>query len=169
MLEKVTKGNNLHLTSSRTCDWNLNQDYKSDILIWRWQLINLIMSFNMLDELMLFMIYYCWFYSGPKCKDPGIPKNGRRDGSLFLEGTQVRFSCNEGYEVVGFSALSCVLKCRACKTGQWNGATPTCEKIGNSLKSLWARINSVCQSVIHLTSLSINQQFGPSVCLSVST
>lgn len=71
----------------------------------------------------------------PKCKDPGIPKNGRRDGSLFLEGTQVRFSCNEGYEVVGFSALSCVLKCRACKTGQWNGATPTCEKI-DPLRSL---------------------------------
>ena len=92
----------------------------------------------MLDKLMLFMIYYCWFYSEKKCKDPGIPQNGRRDGSLFLEGTQVRFSCNEGYELVGISALRCVPKCRACKTVQWNGATPTCGKIGNSFKSVWA-------------------------------
>ena len=106
---------------------------------------------------MLFMIYYCWFYSEKKCKDPGIPQNGRRDGSLFLEGTQVRFSCNEGYELVGISALRCVPKCRACKTVQWNGATPTCGKIGNSFKSVWARINAVC-----LTTAS--QSFRQPVC-----
>ncbi|XP_078357588.1 complement C2-like [Oculina patagonica] len=70
-----------------------------------------------------------------KCRDPGIPKHGRRDGSLFLEGTQVRFSCDEGYELVGLSSLRCVPLCRSCKTVRWNGTTPTCRKI-DPLKSL---------------------------------
>ena len=87
----------------------------------------------MSDVLMLLKAYKCCFYLERICKDPGTPKNGRRDGSLFLEGTQVRFSCNEGYELVGLSALRCVPLCRACKTGKWNGTTPTCRKIGNSI------------------------------------
>lgn len=63
-----------------------------------------------------------------KCKDPGTPKHGRRVGSLFLEGTQVRFSCDDGYELVGLQSLQCVPFCRSCKTVRWNGTTPTCEK-----------------------------------------
>lgn len=88
----------------------------------------------MLDEFMLLKPHICWFYSETKCKDPGIPKNGRRDGSLFLEGTQVRFSCSVGYELVGLSALRCVPLCGTCRTVKWNGITPTCRKIGNSVK-----------------------------------
>ena len=69
-------------------------------------------------------------FLGAKCKDPGTPKHGRRVGSLFLEGTQVRFSCDDGYELVGLQSLQCVPFCRSCKTVRWNGTTPACEKFG---------------------------------------
>lgn len=70
-----------------------------------------------------------------KCSDPGTPENGRRIGSLFLEETQVRFSCDDGYELDGLSALKCVRLCLSCSSVRWNGSTPTCSKI-DPLKSL---------------------------------
>lgn len=72
-------------------------------------------------------------YLGAKCKDPGSPEHGRRDGSLFLLGTQVRFSCDDGYELVGLNSLQCVPLCSSCRTVRWNGTTPTCEKNGECL------------------------------------
>lgn len=70
-----------------------------------------------------------------RCSDPGIPENGFRAGSLFLQGTQVRFSCDDGYEIVGSTALKCEYLCRSCSTVRWNDTVPACRK-HDSLESL---------------------------------
>ena len=65
----------------------------------------------------------------------------------------------------------------ACKTAQWNGTTPICGKIGNSFKSVWARINAVClttasqsfrQPVCRYISHSVRPSLGQSVLKSTS-
>uniref|UniRef100_A0A8C2AYQ9 Sushi, von Willebrand factor type A, EGF and pentraxin domain-containing protein 1 n=1 Tax=Cyprinus carpio TaxID=7962 RepID=A0A8C2AYQ9_CYPCA len=35
-----------------------------------------------------------------KCKDPGVPEFGHREGSNFIMGSEVVFSCKEGYELI---------------------------------------------------------------------
>lgn len=67
-----------------------------------------------------------------RCSDPGFPENGFRAGSLFLEGTQVRFSCNPGYEIVGHSGLKCVRMCKSCTSVHWNSTVPICRKYGKA-------------------------------------
>lgn len=76
---------------------------------------------------------FCFSYLEIKCPDPGIPDNGQRSGSLFYEGTQVRFSCDDGFELDGLRALECVRLCYSCSSVRWNGTTPTCRRIGKSL------------------------------------
>lgn len=53
------------------------------------------------------------------CKDPGIPKNGTRDGS-FLYNNVVRFQCNTGFELEGVTTLLCLLN------GTWDNNPPLC-------------------------------------------
>ena len=73
---------------------------------------------------------FCFSYLEIKCPDPGIPDNGQRSGSLFYEGTQVRFSCDDGFELDGLRSLECVRLCYSCSSVRWNGTTPTCRRIG---------------------------------------
>ncbi|XP_051576791.1 sushi, von Willebrand factor type A, EGF and pentraxin domain-containing protein 1 isoform X5 [Myxocyprinus asiaticus] len=58
-----------------------------------------------------------------KCKDPGVPEFGHREGSSFIMGNDVVFSCTEGYELIGSSHMSCSDK------GIWEGAVPYCRAL----------------------------------------
>uniref|UniRef100_A0A3Q4GG80 Sushi domain-containing protein n=1 Tax=Neolamprologus brichardi TaxID=32507 RepID=A0A3Q4GG80_NEOBR len=51
-----------------------------------------------------------------KCENPGTPDFGRRYGSNFLMGSEVVFSCDNGYELIGSSQLQCL------ETGDWDDA-----------------------------------------------
>lgn len=55
-----------------------------------------------------------------KCENPGTPDFGRRYGSNFLMGSEVVFSCDNGYELIGSSQLQCL------ETGDWDDAVPYC-------------------------------------------
>uniref|UniRef100_A0A8C1SBI8 Sushi, von Willebrand factor type A, EGF and pentraxin domain-containing protein 1 n=1 Tax=Cyprinus carpio TaxID=7962 RepID=A0A8C1SBI8_CYPCA len=56
-----------------------------------------------------------------KCKDPSVPEFGHREGSNFIMGSEVVFSCEEGYELIGSSHLSCT------EEGIWKGDFPYCK------------------------------------------
>uniref|UniRef100_A0A8B9HTR2 Sushi, von Willebrand factor type A, EGF and pentraxin domain-containing protein 1 n=1 Tax=Astyanax mexicanus TaxID=7994 RepID=A0A8B9HTR2_ASTMX len=58
-----------------------------------------------------------------KCKDPGHPDFGHREGTVFIVGSEVVFSCEEGYELIGSSRLSC------SETGTWEGSFPFCKAL----------------------------------------
>ncbi|XP_064796418.1 sushi, von Willebrand factor type A, EGF and pentraxin domain-containing protein 1 isoform X3 [Oncorhynchus masou masou] len=58
-----------------------------------------------------------------KCENPGAPEFGYRDGSNFLMGSEVVFSCKEGYELIGSSHVQCM------ETGSWNGVFPYCRAL----------------------------------------
>lgn len=58
------------------------------------------------------------------CGDPGTPANSVRDltGTRLL--STVRYSCNDGYSLVGGSSI------REClSNGSWSGVTPECELV----------------------------------------
>ncbi|XP_017574246.1 sushi, von Willebrand factor type A, EGF and pentraxin domain-containing protein 1 isoform X1 [Pygocentrus nattereri] len=61
-----------------------------------------------------------------KCKDPGHPDFGHRDGNVFIVGSEVVFACEDGYELVGSSRLSC------SETGTWEGTFPYCTALSCS-------------------------------------
>ncbi|XP_020611647.1 protein mesh-like isoform X3 [Orbicella faveolata] len=66
-----------------------------------------------------------WNASVPKClKDcPSLPSfisHGFGNGTGSVEGSRHRFSCDEGYSLVGQHTLYCD------KDGLWNGSVPTC-------------------------------------------
>lgn len=67
-----------------------------------------------------------------KCENPGTPDFGRRYGSNFLMGSEVVFSCDNGYELIGSSQLQCL------ETGDWDDAVPYCR--GES----WSHIMLLC-------------------------
>lgn len=56
-----------------------------------------------------------------KCKDPSVPEFGHREGNNFIMGSEVVFSCKEGYELIGSSHLSCT------EEGIWKGDVPYCK------------------------------------------
>ncbi|XP_014062513.2 sushi, von Willebrand factor type A, EGF and pentraxin domain-containing protein 1 isoform X2 [Salmo salar] len=58
-----------------------------------------------------------------KCENPGAPEFGYRDGSNFLMGSEVVFSCEEGYELIGSSHVQCL------ETGSWNDIFPYCRAL----------------------------------------
>uniref|UniRef100_A0A8C2AZW3 Sushi, von Willebrand factor type A, EGF and pentraxin domain-containing protein 1 n=1 Tax=Cyprinus carpio TaxID=7962 RepID=A0A8C2AZW3_CYPCA len=58
-----------------------------------------------------------------KCKDPGVPEFGHREGSNFIMGSEVVFSCKEGYELIGSSHQSCT------EEGIWKGDVPYCKAL----------------------------------------
>ncbi|XP_076797782.1 membrane cofactor protein isoform X4 [Arvicanthis niloticus] len=59
-------------------------------------------------------------------QDPSFGKVHYIDGR-FSWGARARFTCMEGYYLVGMSVLHCVLK--DDDTAHWNGHPPNCEKI----------------------------------------
>uniref|UniRef100_A0A1A7X820 Sushi, von Willebrand factor type A, EGF and pentraxin domain containing 1 n=2 Tax=Iconisemion striatum TaxID=60296 RepID=A0A1A7X820_9TELE len=58
-----------------------------------------------------------------KCQNPGSPEFGHRDGSNFLMGSEVVFGCDNGYELVGSSRLSCL------ESGAWDHPVPYCRAL----------------------------------------
>uniref|UniRef100_A0A8B9HXL3 Sushi, von Willebrand factor type A, EGF and pentraxin domain-containing protein 1 n=1 Tax=Astyanax mexicanus TaxID=7994 RepID=A0A8B9HXL3_ASTMX len=56
-----------------------------------------------------------------KCKDPGHPDFGHREGTVFIVGSEVVFSCEEGYELIG------ELQCES--TGEWTSPVPVCTRV----------------------------------------
>ncbi|KAI8496791.1 hypothetical protein Bbelb_254460 [Branchiostoma belcheri] len=57
-----------------------------------------------------------------QCWDPGVPVNGNRDNnSNFTSGQTVRYTCMDGYHLLGTANITCQ------PNGTWSGATPTCE------------------------------------------
>ncbi|XP_044179768.1 sushi, von Willebrand factor type A, EGF and pentraxin domain-containing protein 1-like isoform X6 [Acropora millepora] len=65
-----------------------------------------------------------WSAELPQCKapcaDPGLPSNGRRDGSDFSHGRTVTFQCNDKYSLVGDESMS-------CNDGVWSAESPQCK------------------------------------------
>ncbi|KAI1888389.1 hypothetical protein AGOR_G00184640 [Albula goreensis] len=58
-----------------------------------------------------------------KCKDPGYPEFGHRDGSIFMMGSEVVFTCEEGYELIGSSHITC------SELGSWDRPFPYCKAL----------------------------------------
>ncbi|XP_062305372.1 sushi, von Willebrand factor type A, EGF and pentraxin domain-containing protein 1 isoform X1 [Osmerus eperlanus] len=58
-----------------------------------------------------------------KCQNPGSPEFGHRKGNRFLMGSDVTFSCEVGYELIGSAHLKCL------ETGSWNGDFPYCRAL----------------------------------------
>ncbi|KAM5298505.1 sushi, von Willebrand factor type A, EGF and pentraxin domain-containing protein 1 [Ctenodactylus gundi] len=58
-----------------------------------------------------------------KCKPPGNPENGRSSGETYTVGADITFSCEEGYELVGVTKITCMA------SGEWDHLRPSCEAI----------------------------------------
>ncbi|KAG7461968.1 hypothetical protein MATL_G00196770 [Megalops atlanticus] len=58
-----------------------------------------------------------------KCKDPGSPEFGYRDGSIFIMGSEVVFTCEEGYELIGWAEITCL------ESGNWDHPFPYCRAL----------------------------------------
>uniref|UniRef100_A0A8C7T7C0 Sushi, von Willebrand factor type A, EGF and pentraxin domain-containing protein 1 n=1 Tax=Oncorhynchus mykiss TaxID=8022 RepID=A0A8C7T7C0_ONCMY len=59
-----------------------------------------------------------------KCENPGAPEFGYRDGSNFLMGSEVVFSCKEGYELIGDPYD---MRCQGSL--KWSRAPPACQRV----------------------------------------
>ena len=57
------------------------------------------------------------------CGDPGIPNNGQRTGDDFTYQSNVRYSCDSGYELIGNTTITCEAD------ALWNPPTPTCQLV----------------------------------------
>ena len=57
------------------------------------------------------------------CGDPGIPDNGTRIGDNFYYNSTVTYSCNNGYNLTGTAALTCL------SSGTWSALIPTCPSV----------------------------------------
>ncbi|XP_056134899.1 sushi domain-containing protein 2 [Lampris incognitus] len=51
------------------------------------------------------------------------PRNGKKNGTSYLEGTVLDFSCNEGFKLYGSSQRTCL------EDGTWTGVQPHCLKV----------------------------------------
>ncbi|KAM6949553.1 LOW QUALITY PROTEIN: sushi, von Willebrand factor type A, EGF and pentraxin domain-containing protein 1 [Aplochiton taeniatus] len=58
-----------------------------------------------------------------KCPRPDAPEFGYREASDFLLGSQVVFTCQEGYQLIGSSRVKCQ------ETGNWSGEFPYCRAL----------------------------------------
>uniref|UniRef100_A0A8C3R0R3 Sushi, von Willebrand factor type A, EGF and pentraxin domain-containing protein 1 n=1 Tax=Cyanoderma ruficeps TaxID=181631 RepID=A0A8C3R0R3_9PASS len=58
-----------------------------------------------------------------KCRNPGNPVHGHLYGDTYSVGSQVTFSCKEGFQLTGATKLTCM------ESGEWNHPIPYCEAI----------------------------------------
>ncbi|NXO38057.1 SVEP1 protein, partial [Locustella ochotensis] len=58
-----------------------------------------------------------------KCHNPGNPEHGHLYGDTYSVGSQVTFSCDEGFQLTGATKLTCM------ESGEWNHPIPYCEAI----------------------------------------
>ena len=61
------------------------------------------------------------YVAGSHCPTPTPITNGVIDGSNYAIGQTITIRCNPGYNLNGFSSLSC------STDGTWSGNFPTCE------------------------------------------
>uniref|UniRef100_A0A8K9UI75 Sushi, von Willebrand factor type A, EGF and pentraxin domain-containing protein 1 n=1 Tax=Oncorhynchus mykiss TaxID=8022 RepID=A0A8K9UI75_ONCMY len=92
-----------------------------------------------------------------KCENPGAPEFGYRDGSNFLMGSEVVFSCKEGYELIGSSHVQCL------ETGSWNGVFPYCRALSCGRPSVPE--NAVMMGTNFTFGSKLKQQYGYTVCV----
>ena len=55
------------------------------------------------------------------CRDPGLSDHAIRVGSSLLNGAQVRYSCEAGYNLKGASIIT-------CHDTVWTARRPSCER-----------------------------------------
>uniref|UniRef100_H0YSS6 Sushi, von Willebrand factor type A, EGF and pentraxin domain-containing protein 1 n=1 Tax=Taeniopygia guttata TaxID=59729 RepID=H0YSS6_TAEGU len=60
-----------------------------------------------------------------KCYNPGNPEHGHLHGDTYSVGSQVTFSCQEGFQLTGATKLTCM----ESGDGVWNHAPPSCEMV----------------------------------------
>ncbi|XP_066469620.1 sushi, von Willebrand factor type A, EGF and pentraxin domain-containing protein 1 isoform X1 [Tiliqua scincoides] len=58
-----------------------------------------------------------------KCKHPGDPENGHSHGDSYSVGSEVSFSCDEGYWLKGVNKVTCL------ESGKWSHLLPFCEAV----------------------------------------
>lgn len=56
-----------------------------------------------------------------KCRDPGKPQHGLLSGDTYSVGSEVTFSCEEGFRLAGVTKLTCL------ESGEWSHPVPYCE------------------------------------------
>ncbi|XP_031550168.1 sushi, von Willebrand factor type A, EGF and pentraxin domain-containing protein 1-like, partial [Actinia tenebrosa] len=60
------------------------------------------------------------------CRNPGRPANGGFKGSEFIEGREMSFFCNAGFDLLGLHTIMCL------PTGRWSGPRPECKRRCNN-------------------------------------
>lgn len=60
-----------------------------------------------------------------RCGHPGDTPNGQREGNVFVYPNRVKYTCVEGYELVGKPYRVCAAD------GQWSGTLPMCRRKSN--------------------------------------
>ncbi|XP_067409310.1 sushi, von Willebrand factor type A, EGF and pentraxin domain-containing protein 1 isoform X1 [Emydura macquarii macquarii] len=58
-----------------------------------------------------------------KCKNPGNLENGHSYGDSYSVGGEVTFSCEEGFQLIGASRVTCL------QSGRWSHLIPYCEAV----------------------------------------
>ena len=66
------------------------------------------------------MFTSCLYHIALSCNDPGAPNNGKRTITTVTVGSEVMFSCNIGYILIGDTV-------QVCQPDQtWSGTLPRC-------------------------------------------
>uniref|UniRef100_A0A8C0BA79 Sushi, von Willebrand factor type A, EGF and pentraxin domain-containing protein 1 n=1 Tax=Buteo japonicus TaxID=224669 RepID=A0A8C0BA79_9AVES len=58
-----------------------------------------------------------------KCRNPGNPEHGHLYGETYSVGSEVTFSCEEGFQLTGMAKLVCM------ESGEWSHPVPYCEGV----------------------------------------
>ncbi|CAH2293998.1 sushi, von Willebrand factor type A, EGF and pentraxin domain-containing 1 [Pelobates cultripes] len=58
-----------------------------------------------------------------KCKDPGELENGNYSGNQFGVGSELLFSCDEGFDLIGRMKVTCL------ESGDWDDVIPYCQAV----------------------------------------
>lgn len=77
----------------------------------------------------LHVFYIFSFFTAKFCGDPGIPAQGKREGKSFIYQSEISFSCNLPFVLVGSSTRICQAD------GTWSGTSSRC--IGNLVHNLF--------------------------------
>lgn len=81
------------------------------------------------------------------------PNNGKKEGTIYLQGATVQLSCDDGYTLEGSAERTCQAN------GQWSGEDTNC--VVPSMNKLW---NQSCPLILIFT----NQQCQMCECLYLS-
>lgn len=66
-----------------------------------------------------------------KCRNPGNPEHGRLYGDTYSVDSQVTFSCEEGFQLMGAAKLTCM------ESGEWSHPIPYCEGVVPGENACW--------------------------------